>query len=266
MIIIGEKINGFIPKTLDAIQNRDEEYIKSLARGQSKAGATYIDVCAGVEPAVEHETMEWLIGLVQSVTDTPLCIDSPDPRVVVDMIPFANTVGCLNSISLEKDKCEIILPVIAGTDWKVVALTCDDTGIPDDPETKYAIAKEIIRRATDAGVPQDNILIDPLVTTLATNQDSMVSFIKTMEMVKAEFPDVHITSGLSNISYGMPYRKAVNMQFLSLCMSKGMDSAIIDPMSSDMLAAMYATNALLGEDPFCKDYLTAFRKGLFGRK
>ena len=146
-----------------------------------------------------------------------------------------------------------------------MALTCDDNGIPEDPDTKFRIAKTIIEKATEAGVAHDNILIDPLVTTLGTNQNSMVNFIQTMRMVKAEFPDVHITSGLSNISYGMPYRKAINMQFLSLAMAEGMDSAIIDPMSADMLAAMYATNALLGRDNYCKDYLTAYRNGAFGQ-
>ncbi len=266
MIIIGEKINGFIPKTLEAIQNRDDDYIREIAKKQADAGATYIDVCAGVEPDQEYEAMEWLIDLVQEVTDTPLCLDSPDPQVIVDMMPRANTVGCLNSISMEKNKCEVILPAIAGTDWKVVALTCDDTGIPDDPETKFKIAQQIMEKADEFGVAHDNILFDPLVTTLGTNQESMVSFIKTMQMIKDAFPEVHITSGLSNISYGLPYRKAINMQFLSLCMYNGMDSAIMDPMSQDMLAAMYATEALMGEDPFCKGYLTAFRNKLFGVK
>ena len=101
MIIIGEKINGFVPKTLEAIKAHDDEYIKYIAKAQADAGATYIDVCAGVEPEIEHETMKWLMDLVQSVTDTPLCIDSPDPQVVVDMMPYANEVGCLNSISME---------------------------------------------------------------------------------------------------------------------------------------------------------------------
>ena len=266
MIIIGEKINGFVPKTLEAIKAHDDEYIKYIAKAQADAGATYIDVCAGVEPEIEHETMKWLMDLVQSVTDTPLCIDSPDPQVVVDMMPYANEVGCLNSISMEGNKCDVILPAIAGTEWKVVALTCDDDGIPDDPKVKYEIAKKIMAKVDEYGVDHDNILFDPLVTTLGTNQESMVSFIKTMQMIKEAFPDVHITSGLSNISYGLPYRKAINMQFLSLCMYNGMDSAIMDPMSQDMLAAMYATEALMGEDPYCKGYLTAFRNKLFGQK
>lgn len=266
MYIIGEKINGFIPRTLEAIEGRDEEYIKLIAKGQADGGATYIDVCAGTAPDVERETMEWLINLVQDTVDTPLCIDSPDPQVILDMMPLANKPGCLNSISLEEGKCEAILPAIAGTDWKVVALTCDTKGIPDDPQVKYEIAKEIIDKATEYGIPHDNLFIDPLVTTLATNQQSMISFIETIQLIKADYPDVHFTSGLSNISFGMPYRKAINMQFLAHAMAAGMDSAIMDPMSPDMLATMYATEALFGKDTHCKNYLVAYREGLFGDK
>ena len=148
--------------------------------------------------------MKWLMDLVQSVTDTPLCIDSPDPQVVVDMMPYANEVGCLNSISMEGNKCDVILPAIAGTEWKVVALTCDDDGIPDDPKVKYEIAKRIMAKVDEYGVDHDNILFDPLVTTLGTNQQSFLNFIEAVELIKADYPDVHFTSGLSNISYGPP--------------------------------------------------------------
>ena len=167
---------------------------------------------------------------------------------------------------MEGNKCDIILPAIAGTEWKVVALTCDDDGIPDDPKVKYEIAKKIMAKVDEYGVDHDNILFDPLVTTLGTNQQSFLNFIEAVELIKADYPDVHFTSGLSNISYGLPYRKAINMQFLSLAMAKGMDSAIMDPTSRDMLAAMYATDALLGNDNYCKDYLKGFRNNLFGPK
>ncbi|MDR3315001.1 MAG: methyltetrahydrofolate cobalamin methyltransferase [Coriobacteriales bacterium] len=265
MIIIGEKINGFIPKTLEAIKAHDEKYIKELATKQAAGRASYIDVCAGVEPAIEHETMEWLIDLVQGTVDTPLCIDSSDPQVIVDMIPRANKEGLINSISLESGKCEIVLPAIAGTNWKVVALTCDDNGIPEDPQVKFEIAKKIVALADQNGIPHDNLLIDPLVTTLATKGDSLVGFNQAVRLIKAAFPDVHITSGLSNISFGMPYRKALNTQFLALAMAAGMDSAIMDPMSADMQATMHAVDALLGNDEYCMNYLEAFREGLFGQ-
>jgi 5-methyltetrahydrofolate--homocysteine methyltransferase len=266
MIIIGEKINGFIPKTLEAIEAKNEAYIRELALKQTEGGAAYIDVCAGTRPEIERETMEWLIGLVQDTVDTPLSIDSSDPQVILDMLPLANRPGLINSVSKEEGKTETIFPAIADTEWCVVALTCDADGIPDDPQKKYVIGKKMIEEAEALGIARERLFIDPCVTTLATKQDCLLNFNEGVRLLKADYPGVHFTSGLSNISFGMPYRKAINMQFLSLAMAAGMDSAIMDPMSADMLATMYATNALIGNDEYCMDYLSAFRDGLFGAR
>jgi 5-methyltetrahydrofolate--homocysteine methyltransferase len=264
MIMIGEKINGFIPKTLAAIDARDAEYIATLAQGQADGGADFLDICAGTAVEKERETLRWLIGLVQETVDLPLCLDSSDPEVLIEMMPLCNKSGVINSVSLEEGKCETIFPAIAGTSWKVIALTCDKNGIPTDPAIKAQIADEIIKLAAEADIKPDRILIDPLVTTLATQQDSLVSFQQTVSRIKEAHPDVHFTSGLSNISFGMPFRRAINMQFLALAMAAGMDSAIMDPMSADMQATLYATNALLGKDEYCMEYLQAYRGGLFG--
>jgi len=264
MIIIGEKINGFIPRTLEAIEAKDEAYIRQIAKSQTDFGANYLDVCAGTAPEIERETMRWLIGLVQDEVDTPLCIDSSDTEVLLEMMELANKPGVINSISGEGGKCDAILPVIKGTDWKVVALTCDQNGIPTDPEVRFAIAEKLIGQALENDIPLGNIFIDPCVTTLATTGDSLLTFNEAVRKIKGKYPDVHITSGLSNISFGMPYRKAINTQFLALAMSAGMDSAIMDPTSADMRATLYATDALLGRDDYCMNYLTAYRSGMLG--
>ncbi|MDR0500859.1 MAG: dihydropteroate synthase [Coriobacteriales bacterium] len=272
MIIIGEKINGFIPKTLAAIESKDSDYIRTIAQAQEVGGAAYLDICAGVAPEIERETLQWLIDIALSAADVPLCLDSSDPSMLVEMYEYVQekangrqaSEGLINSVSLEEGKCEAIFPVIAAGKWGVVALTCDNNGIPDDPEVKLQLARELIKRAGDAGIGPERLFIDPLVTTLATKQDSLINFNDGIKLIKAEFPTVHFTSGLSNISFGMPYRKAINMQFLSLAMVAGMDSAIMDPTSSDMQATLHATAALLGQDEYCMEYLTAYRAGLFG--
>ncbi|MDR3053717.1 MAG: dihydropteroate synthase [Coriobacteriales bacterium] len=263
MIIIGEKINGFIPKTLAAINARDEDYIRFIAQGQKDGGANYLDICAGVAPEIERETMEWLMQIVQDAVDLPLCLDSSDPQVLLDMMPFAKRPGILNSVSLEEGKCEAILPAIADTEWCVVALTCDSTGLPGGPKAKFELASKIIGKANALGIASSRIFIDALVEGIATKEDSFLSFSEAIRLIKAEYPDVHFTSGLSNISFGMPYRKAINMQFLALSMAAGMDSAIMDPMSADMQATLHATNTLLGNDEYCMEYLQAYRGGLF---
>ncbi|MCL2882847.1 MAG: dihydropteroate synthase [Coriobacteriia bacterium] len=265
MIIIAEKINGFIKRTMEAIEAKDEAYLKELAVKQTAGGASYIDICAGTMPEVERETMEWLINLVQDTVDTPLSIDSSDPQVIVDMLPLAKKPGLVNSISMEAGKAETVFPAIEGTEWKVVALTCDNDGIPDTAEAKFEIGKKIIEQAAEYGIGLDRLFIDPCVTTLATTQNCLVSFIGAMKLLRAAYPGIQFTSGLSNISFGMPYRKAINMQFLALALYEGMDSAIIDPTSSDMQAVLHAVEALLGHDEYCMNYLTAFRNGMFGK-
>ncbi|MCL2339279.1 MAG: dihydropteroate synthase [Actinomycetia bacterium] len=273
MIIIGEKINGFIPKTLEAIKAKDAEYIKTIAKGQTDGGATYLDICAGVAPEIEKETMTWLIDIVLDTVDTPICLDSSDPAMLVDMWNYVQSKasgrqkdeGVINSVSMEEGKCEVIFPAIAAAKgWNIVALTCNNDGIPDDPPTKALIANQMVDAAASYGITADRLFIDPLVTTLATKGDSMSNFTGGIKLIKEAHPTVHFTSGLSNISFGMPYRKVINTQFLCMAMAAGMDSAIMDPMSRDMLATLYATDALLGNDEYCMEYLSAYRDGLFG--
>ena len=266
MIIIGEKINGFIPGTAKAIAARDEATIRELALKQTEMGAHYIDVCAGTDADVERETLEWLIGLVQDTVDTPICIDSSDCELLLDMMPLVKKTGIFNSVSDEHGKCEKVFPKLADTDWGIVALTCDNRGISNDPNVKFEIADTIITKAASYGITEDRLYIDPLVATLSTTQDSLVAFCNAVRMIKEKYPKVHITSGLSNISFGMPFRSAIDRQFLALAMAAGMDSAIMNPLSADMRATLYATQALLGNDDFCMEYLGAFRSGLIGAK
>ena len=125
MIIIGEKINGSIPATAEAIRSRNENFVRETAKIQTKYGADYIDVNAGTEPELERETLKWLMGLVQDAVDTPLCIDSADVDVIIEMLPLAKRPGMINSVSEEHNKCERLMPVIADTEWNIIALTCD---------------------------------------------------------------------------------------------------------------------------------------------
>jgi 5-methyltetrahydrofolate--homocysteine methyltransferase len=264
MIIIGEKINGAIPSASKAIETRNEQVIRELVRKQVEAGATYIDVCAGRAPENEKEEMLWLIGVIESETDTPLCIDSPNPGLLAELIPMIKNKGIANSISGEGDKCDVLLPVIKEYGWDVIALTCDDTGIPEKADKKTEIAFRLIEKCAEYDIPPERIYIDPLVLALAAVNDSMVNFMQAITDIKSRYPTVKITSGLSNISYGMPYRKVVNQLFLALAMSVGMDSAIVDPTNRDMIATILATEALLNQDKYCRRYNKAYRAGKIG--
>ncbi|MDQ7092047.1 methyltetrahydrofolate cobalamin methyltransferase [Desulfosporosinus sp. PR] len=264
MIIIGEKINGTIPSVKNAIAERDEEFIRNLALKQTEAGAHYLDVCASTAPEVEVETLIWLMNLVQDTVDTPLCIDSPNAAVIKEVFKYARRPGLINSVSEEGNKCEVIFPLLEGTEWQVIALTCDNKGIPSDIETRVKITGNIVEKAQKYGITPERIHIDPLVLALSADNKSLLNFTETLRRVKELYPTIKVTSGLSNISFGMPLRKIVNQGFLTIALYAGMDSAILDPANRDMMATLMATEALLGRDRLCRNFSNAFRKNKIG--
>ncbi|EGW40656.1 methyltetrahydrofolate cobalamin methyltransferase [Desulfosporosinus sp. OT] len=264
MIIIGEKINGTIPSVKKAIEEKDEEFIRRLAIRQAEAGADYLDVCASTAPDVEVDTLLWLMDIIQDAVDTPLCIDSPNPLVIEKVFSRAKRPGLINSVSEEGGKCEIIYPIIQGTKWEVIALTCDNRGIPKDIQTRVEITKVLVEKALSHAITPDRIHLDPLVMALSADNQSLINFVQTLKEVKNLYPTIKVTSGLSNISFGMPLRKVINQHFLTLAIDAGMDSAILDPCNRDMITTLYITDALLGKDRLCRNYLNAYRKNKIG--
>ena len=263
MIIIGEKINGAIPSVAKAISEKNEDWIRDLAKRQADGGANYIDVCSSVVDA-DVETLRWLIDLVQSVTDVPICIDSPSVHTIVKAMPFCKRPGLINSVSLEGDKIDTVFPVIADTPWQVIALLCDNNKIPDTAEERIAIFEKIMEKAQAYNIAPSRLHIDPLVFSVGTKPEAFTGFAEVTKYIRERYDDIHITSGLSNISFGIPSRKTMNMAFLTLARYFGMDSAIMDPTSRDMLGAMYATEVLMEEDEYCMEYLEAYNDDKFG--
>lgn len=266
MIIIGEKINGAIPSVGKAIAAKDADFIRNLARIQSEAGANYIDVCASTDVNIEVETLKWLIDLVQEVTDTPICIDSPHAQAISEVIKYCNKPGLINSVSGEGDKIEVIFPIIADTKWEVVALLCDDSGISKTAEKRLKVFANIMNRAAEFNIAPSRLHIDPLVEMLCTSEDGVNMIVDVITEIKRQYPAIHITGGFSNISFNLPTRKLVNQAFCVLAMNAGMDSGIIDPTNQDLLGMIYATEALLGMDEYCMEYIGGYREGLFGQK
>jgi 5-methyltetrahydrofolate--homocysteine methyltransferase len=265
VIIIGEKINGSIPSVGKAIAAKDEDFIKNLAIAQSEAGVDYIDVCASVEEG-ELETMEWLINLVQEVTDTPIAVDSPSARVCAEALKFCKRPGLVNSVSMEGDKIDVVFPVIADTEWECAALLCDDTGIPKSAEKRLEVFAEIMKRAKEYNIDPSRLHIDPLVEMLCTSEDGINMIVEVIREIKRQYPTIHVTGAISNISFNLPERRLVNQAFAVLAIDAGMDSLILDPLNKDLMGMIYATEALLGRDEYCMEYIGAYRRGLFGKK
>ncbi len=264
MIIIGEKINSTLKAVRPAIENRDAAFIQELAKKQYEAGAAYIDLNAGMFVDDEPEKLEWLVNTVQAVTDAPLSIDSPNPAAISRALKAnKNSKPVINSITDEKERYEAVLPLILEHNSGIVALCMDDTGMPETVEDRVVIAERLIEKLTKQGIKPDDIFIDPMVRPIGTGSHYGVTAIETIRRVKAEFPEVHITCGLSNISFGIPARKVMNQAFLIAAMTAGMDGAILDPLDRKLMTFVYAAEALLGKDEFCMNFLMKFREGIF---
>ena len=246
MIIIGEKINGSIPSVAEAIANRDAEFIKQRALAQANSGASYIDCCASVPEAEEVETLKWMIDCIQEVTDLPISVDSPSADVLTEAYKFCRKPGIFNSVSGEGDKIDKIFPLMA------------------QPEDRLKVFDKIMAKAKEYGISPDRIHIDPLVEMLCTSEDGIAMNVEVISSVRKQYPMIHITAAISNISFNLPVRKLINFGFVVLAMNAGLDSAIMDPTNRDMLGLVYATEALLGLDDYCMEYIGAYREGLIG--
>ncbi len=265
MLIIGEKLNGAIKAVAEAIKNRDGDFIRDLASKQLLQRADYLDICSG-RPDCDAEILKWMIGLIQNDhPDVRFSLDSPNPDTILECMPLCKNPGIINSVSLEKNKTGSIFPAVADKNgWKMIALLLDDTGMPETVEKRMESFHGITAKMMEYGISINRVYFDPLVFTVGTSPDSFLNFINTSKEIKKECPDAHIISGLSNISYGLPYRKALNHAFLVGAMMFGMDSAIMDPLNRDLLGGVYAAEALLGKDEYCIEYLSAYRDDLFG--
>ena len=263
MKIIGEKINGTRKHVAQAIAERDADLIKDLAQKQAEAGSTWLDVNAGTHPEREPDDLIWLIENIQSVVDTPLSLDSANPKALEIAIKAVNKTPLINSISGEPDRLEKILPIVAEYGCEVIALAMDAKKIPESFDKRMEVIDKVIEHTRATGVSDDKVYVDPLAMTIATMNQSAVIACDTIRAVHEKYPEVHFTMGLSNISFGLPSRKQVNRGLLILAMQAGLDSAILDPLDKELQAAIVITELLLGKDKHCLNYLKASRKGLF---
>lgn len=262
MIIIGEKINSTLKSIRPAMENYDASAVRELAVKQADAGATYIDVNAGMFYEDEPERLEWLVRTVQTAVEKPLAIDSPNPAALEKALR-ANKSGkpIINSITDEKERFGHVLPLAVEFNTGIIALCMDDGGMPETYEDRVFIADRLLGKLTKAGIAPADIFIDPMVRPIGTGSHYGMVAIETIRKVKAEFPDVHIACGLSNISFGIPARKVMNQAFLVAAMTAGLDGAILDPLDKKLMTILYAAEALLGMDEYCMNYITKFREG-----
>ena len=242
MIIIGEKINSSLKSIRPAMESKDKEAIVELAKAQYAAGASFIDVNAGMFREQEIDILEWVIDVVQEAIDAPFCIDSPDPKAILAGLKRnKNGKPIINSITGEKDRFNAIMPLVAEYKTGVIALCMDDSGMPETSKERVMIAETLIKNLTKEGVALSDIYIDPLIRPIGTGSHYGMVALDTIRTIKNEYPAVHIACGLSNISFGIPARKVINQTFLVAAMTCGMDGAILDPLDKKLMTFLYAT-------------------------
>ena len=253
--IIGERINPTGRKKL-AMELEAENFdtVVKDAIEQVKAGANILDVNAGVvynsnpnPNETEPVLMKKLIELVQDTVEVPLCIDSSVPGALEEGLKAAKGRPLLNSVTGEEERLDSILPLVKKYNVPVVAISNDDTGISEDPEVRFRVAKKIVERASDFGIPPADIVVDPLVMPIGAMATAGKQVFELVKKLKIELK-VNTTCGASNISFGLPNRHSINSTFLPMAIASGMTSAIMNPTNPNELHSIYAANLLMNRD------------------
>jgi 5-methyltetrahydrofolate--homocysteine methyltransferase len=265
MIVIGEKINGTRKAVGAAIRERNSEFIRELAIRQVEAGCSYLDVNAGTSPEREPEDMAWLVETIQSATETPLCLDSANPKALKAGLERVARTPLINSVSGEKHRIDGVLPLALEYKTGLILLALDDTvGIPPTSAGRMDIVHRLVTLAKDGGLQENQLFVDPLVTAVSTGDKNALITLDCIRMITESYPEAHITCGLSNISFGMPLRSLINQTFMAMCIQMGLDSAISDPEDRNLTGVMLSSEMLMGKDKYCQNFSRSFRAGKIG--
>ena len=258
-VIIGERINPTGRKLLAAeMAAGDYSRVEADALAQVAAGAHMLDVNAGIPLADEPAILARAIQLVQSITDVPLSIDSSIVAALAAGLAVYQGKPLVNSVTGEEERLESVLPLVKKYGAAVVAISNDETGISEDPDVRFEVAKKIVHRAMDYGIPASDIVVDPLVMPIGAIGQAGVQVMRLVKRLREELK-VNTTCGASNISFGLPARDGVNSAFLTMAIASGMTSAITNPLHGDIVKACMAADVMMGHDPDCARWIRRFR-------
>lgn len=259
-VIIGERINPTGRKLLaEEMKNGDYSRVEADARAQVAAGAHMLDVNAGIPLADEPRILAETIQLVQSLTDVPLSIDSSIVEALAAGLAVYQGKALVNSVTGEEDRLETVLPLVKKYGAAVVAISNDETGISEDPDVRFAVAKKIVERAQDYGISPADVVVDPLVMPVGALNDAGRQVLTLVGRLRNELK-VNTTCGASNFSFGLPNRHGMNAAFLSMAIGAGMTSAITNPLHEPEMAAVKGANVVMGRDPNCVKWIKTFRE------
>jgi 5-methyltetrahydrofolate--homocysteine methyltransferase len=259
-VIIGERINPTGRKlVLAALQEGDFNLIRQDAVRQVEAGATILDVNAGVPGADEPALLPQVLREVMDEVDVPLCIDTADPEALAAALAVYEGKPLINSVNGEERSLKAVLPLVKEYGAAVIALCMDDDGIPETPEQRLSVAAKILERANKLGIGAEDVVIDPLALTMGADSNAGRITLETTELITREF-GVNITMGASNISFGLPDRKYINSTFIALAIRAGLTCPITNPLVPEVNLAILAANLAMGRDEYGMNWIQAYRR------
>ena len=259
-VMIGERINPTGRKLLAAeMKEGDYSRVQADALAQVEAGAQMLDVNAGIPLADEPKILAEVVQLVQSITDVPLCIDSSIIEALEAGLSVYQGRALVNSTTAESEVMERVLPLVKKYDAAVVAISNDETGISEDPDERFKIAKLIVERAQDHGIKPEDVVVDPLVMPIGAINSAGRDVFHFIRRLREELK-VNTTCGASNIGFGLPNRHAINNSFLPMLQCAGMTSAILNPLHEGLVPAIKAADVLNGNDSNCANWIAKYRE------
>ncbi len=260
VVIIGERINPTGRKKLaEVLERKDMGYVQQEALKQVQAGAHILDVNVGISGADESAIMVEAIQAIREVVGVPLCIDSADPKVLAAGLQVYKGKVLVNSVNGEEAKLKEVLPLVAEYKAAVVALTMDDKGIPTDVSTRVAIAEKIVNEAVKLGIPAEDVIVDPLAMSVASDDQAGLGALRALAEIRDKL-GVNQTIGASNVSYGLPERRAVNCVFLAMAVLNGLTCPITDPTVWPVRRTLLLADLLQGKDEFAMNFISAYRE------
>jgi 5-methyltetrahydrofolate--homocysteine methyltransferase len=258
-IVIGERINPTGRKLLaEEMKAGDYSRVEIDALAQVAAGAQVLDVNAGIPLADEPAILAESIRLVQSITDVPLSIDSSIVEALEAGLEAYQGKALLNSVTGEEERLESVLPLVKKHGCAVIAISNDDTGISEDINVRFEVAKKIVERALDHGIPSDDVIVDPLVMPIGAINSAGRQVMELVHRLRTEL-GVNTTCGASNLSFGLPNRNGLNAAFISMAIASGMTSAITNPLHGELMQSVRGANVVMGNDAECTQWIAAYR-------
>ena len=259
-VMIGERINPTGRKLLsEEMSKGDFSRVEQDTLAQVAAGAQMLDVNAGIPLADEPKILADTIKLVQSLTDVPLSIDSSIVAALQAGLEVYQGKALLNSVTGEEERLEEVLPLVKKYGCAVVAISNDETGISEDPDVRFAVAKKIVDRAKDYGIPSSDIVVDPLVMPIGALNSAGMQVIKLVRRLQEELK-VNTTCGASNVSFGLPNRNGINAAFLGMAIASGLTSAITNPLHESVMQSVLGADVMMGNDPNCVRWIKRHRQ------